>query len=530
MQHEHHTPVSTELGSAPAVYDLVVIGGGINGVGIARDAAGRGLSVLLLERRDLAAATSSASSKLIHGGLRYLEQSEFRLVRESLKEREVLLAAAPHLVRPLRFVLPVRAGMRPAWMLRTGLFLYDHIGERKRLPATRTLRRGRDRALDPLRQPITRAFEYSDCTVDDSRLVVLNALDAHERGASVALGWRLTGARREAMRWHIEMESDSGSRASVHARSLVNAAGPWVEDVLAVIGAPRRRALRLVKGSHIVVPRLYDGDHAYTLQGADGRVVFAIPYDCELTLVGTTDVPYDADPALVRTSAEETDYLCRVLGEYLRTAVTPAQVVWDYSGVRPLYDDGGVSASTVTRDYVFDLDAPGDAAPVLSVFGGKLTTYRRLAEHALGELLPRLSVTSSSWTRAATLPGGDIPEMDLEAFSTAQIRRFPFAPPPMIRRMCRAYGTRIERILGPAHRSEDLGEEVAPALFEAELEYLRAREWARSAEDALWRRSKIGLALDIAARQRVSQWFAREPLHPHPARDRSPAGEPGAPG
>lgn len=492
-------------------YDLIVVGGGVNGVGIARDAAGRGLSVLLLERRDLAAATSSASSKLIHGGLRYLEQSEFRLVRESLKEREVLLAAAPHIVRPMRFVLPVRPGMRPAWMLRTGLFLYDHIGERKRLPATRTLRRGRDRALEAVREPVRRAFEYSDCTVDDARLVVLNALDAHERGASVALGWGLKSARREGRRWHVDIESSSGGQASVHALSLVNAAGPWVEDVLCSVGAPRRRALRLVKGSHIIVPRLWEGDHAYTLQGTDGRVVFAIPYDDALTLIGTTDVPYDTDPALVRTSAGEIEYLCGVVGEYLRTAVTPAQVVWDYSGVRPLYDDGGVSASTVTRDYVFDLDAPADAAPVLSVFGGKLTTYRRLAEHALSELLPRLGITSSPWTRAAALPGGDIPGLDLEGFVVAQARRFPFLPSRTIRRMCRAYGTRIERILGAARRSEDLGREIAPQLFEAELEYLRTQEWARVAEDVLWRRSKLGLGLDAAARRRVAEWLAQVP-------------------
>ena len=467
--------------------------------------------MLLLERHDLAGATSSASSKLIHGGLRYLEQSEFRLVRESLAEREVLLAAAPHIVRPLRFVLPVRKGMRSGWMLRTGLFLYDHIGGRKRLPATRTLRRGRDGVLDPLREPIRQGFEYSDCTVDDARLVVLNALDAHERGASVAMGWGLRGARREARQWHVDIESGRGERAAVHARSLINAAGPGVEDVLHLVGVPHRRALRLVKGSHIVVPRLYEGEHAYTLQGADGRVVFAIPYQDGLTLIGTTDVPYDTDPALARTSAEETAYLCRVLGEYLRATVTPAQVVWDYAGVRPLYDDGGVSASTVTRDYVFDLDAPDDAAPVLSVFGGKLTTYRRLAEHALGELLPRLHVTSSPWTRSAALPGGDIPDMDVEAFSAAQARRFPFAPPGMIRRMSRAYGTRMERILGHARRSEDLGEEIAPGLFEAELEYLRAHEWARSAEDVLWRRSKLGLTLDAAGRERVDQWVARCP-------------------
>ncbi len=491
-----------------AIYDLVVVGGGVNGAGIARDAAGRGLRVLLLERNDLAGATSSASSKLIHGGLRYLEQREFRLVRESLKEREVLWAAAPHIIHPLRFVLPVRPGMRPAWMLRAGLFLYDHIGERKRLAATRTLRRGRDAPLEPLRESLHWAFEYSDCAVDDARLVVLNAIDAHERGTIVAVGWTFIAARREAGLWHIEIQSRADVRAAVQARALINTAGPWVEEVLDRTGASRRRALRLVKGSHIVVPRLYPGEHAYTLQGRDGRVVFTIPYEESFTLVGTTDVPYDADPHSVRASGEEVVYLCGVLGEYLKAPVTPDQVVWEWAGVRPLYDDGGVNASTVTRDYVFDLDAQPGIAPLLSVFGGKLTTYRRLAEHALAELLPHLGRRSGAWTRGAVLPGGDLPDSNPEAFASAQIKRYAFAAAPMIRRMCRAYGTRIEGIIGNARRLADLGEEIAPQLHEAELEYLRTREWARSAQDVLYRRSKLGLRVGPQGVERIERWLA----------------------
>ncbi len=494
--------------SGGEAYDLVVVGGGVNGVGIARDAAGRGLGVLLLEGRDLAGATSSASSKLIHGGLRYLEHSEFRLVRESLKEREVLWAAAPHIVHPLRFVLPVRAGMRPAWMLRTGLFLYDHIGERRRLAPTRTLRRGRAGALDPLRDPIRIAFEYSDCAVDDARLVVLNAIDARERGASIAVGWNLAAGRRESRLWHLEIHSPRGERRSVQARALINAAGPWVQSVLSSVGVPWHRALRLVKGSHIVFPRLYAGAHAYTLQGSDGRVVFAIPYADEFTLIGTTDVPYETDPAQVAVSAQEIDYLCRVVGEYLRQPILPQQIVWTYAGVRPLYDDGGVDASTVTRDYVFDLDAPEGAAPILSVFGGKLTTYRRLAEHALAELLPRMGDASRPWTRAAVLPGGDIPDLDIEAFTAAQAARYAFLAPRLVRRMCRAYGTRIERIIGTARRITELGDEIGPGLHEAELEYLRAEEWARCAEDVLWRRSKLGLESDPGVAERINRWLS----------------------
>ena len=488
-------------------FDLVVVGGGINGVGIARDAAGQGLNVLLLERNDLAGATSSASSKLIHGGLRYLEQREFRLVRESLTEREVLWQAAPHIIRPLRFVLPVRPGLRSTWMLRAGLLLYDHLGGRRRLPPTRMLRRNRDVAFAALHERYSRAFEYSDCWADDARLVVLNAIDAHERGAAIAVGCSFVGARRQSGAWRIEIELQGGQRRTLWARALVNAAGPWVEQVLAEVGVARRSALRLVKGSHIVVPRLYAGEHAYTLQSLDGRVIFTIPFQDSFTLIGTTDVPCGSEALPVRVSAAEIDYLCRAVAEYLRVPVTSEHVVWQYAGVRPLYDNGEVSASTVTRDYVFDLDAPARGAPVLSVFGGKLTTYRRLAEHALAELLPCLDVKPRRWTQTATLPGGDLPGGDLEAFTGDQLARYAFAPAAMLRRMCAAYGTRIERVLRGARRLADLGAEIAPQLFEAELQYLRDAEWARNAEDVLWRRSKLGLTLGRDCAERVDRWF-----------------------
>ena len=493
---------------AEGSFDLVVVGGGINGVGIARDAAGQGLKVLLLERSDLAGATSSASSKLIHGGLRYLEQREFRLVRESLTEREVLWQSAPHIIRPLRFVLPVRAGLRSGWMLRAGLLLYDHLGGRKRLPSTRVLRRDRDAALAALQERYRLAFEYSDCWADDARLVVLNAIDAHERGATIAVGCSFVGARRESGAWIIDIELRGGERRTLRARALVNAAGPWVEQVLAGVGVPRRSALRLVKGSHIVVPQLYAGEHAYTLQSLDGRVIFTIPFQTTFTLIGTTDVPCGSEALPARVSAAEIDYLCRAVAEYLRNPVTPEHVVWKYAGVRPLYDNGELSASTVTRDYVFDLDAPANVAPVLSVFGGKLTTYRRLAEHALAELLPSLGLKSRRWTRTATLPGGDLPGGDLEAFTGDQLTRYAFAPAAMIRRMCAAYGTRIERVLYGVRRLADLGAEIAPQIFEAELQYLRDTEWARSAEDVLWRRSKLGLTLGRDYAECIDRWFA----------------------
>jgi glycerol-3-phosphate dehydrogenase len=495
-----------------AVYDLVVVGGGVNGVGIARDAAGRGLSVLLIERSDLAGATSSASSKLIHGGLRYLEHSEFRLVHESLSEREVLWAAAPHIVHPLRFVLPVSSGMRPAWMLRAGLFLYDHIGSRSSLPSTRTLRRARDLALTPLHEHIRVAFEYSDCSVDDARLVILNAIDAQERSARILTGWTLVRARRESTLWRIDLEARHGDVQRVCARALINAAGPWVESVLKRAGLSPHRAPRLVKGSHMVVPRLYQGTYAYTLQSSDGRVIFTIPYQDEFTLIGTTDEPYDGDPAEVCPSVKELDYLSRSVAQYLRAAPKVEHAVWRYAGVRPLYDDGSVSASTVTRDYVFDLDAPENQAPILSVFGGKLTTYRRLAEHVLEQLLPRLGYAARSWTAAAILPGGDIPGRDIDRFALEQAARYPLAPYPMIRRMCRAYGTRIERIMGSIRATADLGVQVAPGLYEAELQYLIDAEWAWQAEDVLWRRTKLGLYVDPADAQRVEEWLSNARL------------------
>ena len=493
-------------GASPV--DLLVVGGGINGVGIARDAAGRGLSVLLVERADLGGATSSASSKLIHGGLRYLEQYEFRLVRESLMEREVLLAAAPYIIRPLRFVLPVHEGLRPPWLLRLGLFLYDHIGGRKRLPPTRTVRRTSEpEFFAPLAPGHRLGFEYSDCWADDARLVVINAIDARQRGAHIEPGWALTAARREGGLWVAEVASRTGERRTVRARSLVNAGGPWVEEILKATGAHRHRSLRLVKGSHIIVPRLYPGHQAYTLQNADGRVVFAIPYEDEFTLIGTTDIPFSGDPHAVHVEDSEVAYLCGLISGYLRTPVSPKDVVWNYSGVRPLYDDGGVSASTVTRDYVFDLDASTGEPPMLSVFGGKLTTYRKLAEHALSKLLPVLEVSKPGWTATATLPGGDLPNGDLQAFIVDRSQAHPYVPAGLLRRLCRSYGTRIEKILGTSTRLSDLGAEVAPNVYEAELNLMRSDEWARTGDDALWRRSKLGLHLTPEGRDRVRTWF-----------------------
>jgi len=494
-------------------YDLLVVGGGINGVGIARDAAGRGLSVLLVERDDLASATSSASSKLVHGGLRYLEQYEFRLVRESLAEREVLLAAAPHIIWPLRFVLPIHAGLRPPWVLRTGLFLYDHIGGRKILPPTRTVRRGSDNALLPLAEKYVQGFEYSDCWADDARLVVINAIDAARRGACIELGWNVTGARREGELWHVDMVSNTGRRRTVRSTGLVNAAGPWVQDVLRATGSNRRSSLRLVKGSHVVVPRLYDGPQAFTLQTADRRIVFIIPYQDDFTLIGTTDIPFTGDPSKVAASEEEIHYLCNLASEYLKAPIAGTQAVWSYSGVRPLYDDGDVSASTVTRDYVFDLDTAAGRTPLLSVFGGKLTTYRKLAEHAMSELRSPLRFDAREWTRGSILPGGDIPRGDFESFAREQAGRYSFVPPKLMRRLCRAYGTRIEQLLGNAQSPSDLGEELGPDLYEAELQFMRDEEWTHTAADALWRRSKMGLRLNQAQKERVAAWFEKQAPH-----------------
>lgn len=491
-------------------YDLLVIGGGINGAAIARDAAGRGYRVLLCEQHDLASGTSSASSKLIHGGLRYLEHYEFRLVRESLREREVLLRAAPHVIWPLRFVLPHHAGLRPAPVLRLGLFIYDHLGGREQLPPTRTLKLRRHAAGAPLADGYVLGFEYSDCWVDDSRLVVLNALDARERGARVMTRTRFTGAQRKDRGWLATLSGADGSQFSASVRAIVNAAGPWVMPVAHALHQRTKGAgVVLVKGSHIVVRKLYDGAQAYTLQGSDGRIVFMIPYEHDYTLIGTTDVPFADDPADVSISADETRYLCRTVSDYLRREVQPSDVVWSYAGIRPLYDDGASDPSAITRDYTLVLSGDGTDAPLLTVYGGKITTSRHLAEEALDKLGRALGQHGPAWTRDAPLPGGDMPAADFETWLRGLQARWPFMPPALLRRLGRAYGTRVDRVLGDAQCYEDLGRDFGMGLTETELDYLINTEWAFDASDVLFRRSKLGLHLTAEAQQQVADWMER---------------------
>jgi glycerol-3-phosphate dehydrogenase len=496
-------------------YDLAIIGGGVNGCGIARDAAGRGLSVFLCEMNDLASGTSSSSTKLVHGGLRYLEYFEFRLVREALMEREVLWSIAPHIIHPLRFVLPHHSGLRPAWLLRLGLFLYDHLGGRRLLPPTKTLDLRADVTGKPLAPGrFTRGFEYSDCAVDDARLVVLNARDAADRGANIHTRMRVVEARQSQGRWQVTVEDVvTGERSNIIARALINAAGPWVHEVLGgKVGINARANVRLVQGSHIVVPRLYDHDRAYILQNRDGRIVFAIPYEDDYTLIGTTDLDYDGDPASAQATTEEIDYLCASVSEYFAKPVKASNVVWTYSGVRPLYDDGASEAKAATRDYVFELEAPADGAPVLSIFGGKITTYRRLSEEALERIAPYLpkAATNSGWTSQTPLPGGEFEVQGLATQIASLERDYPFLTHRHAARLVRAYGTLASDILGPAASLGDLGESFGASLTEAEVRYLIGREWARSAEDIVWRRSKLGLRMsadDIAA---LDRWIAAQ--------------------
>jgi glycerol-3-phosphate dehydrogenase len=492
--------------------DLLIVGGGINGAGIARDAAGRGLSVLLVEQDDLASATSSASTKLIHGGLRYLEYYEFRLVREALIEREVLLRNAPHIIRPLTFVLPHEASLRPAWIVRIGLFLYDHLGGRDHLPGSRGLNLRRDPAGHPLKPYLARGFSYADCAVDDARLVVLNAVDARTRGARVLTRTRCVAARRAGDLWQATIENRAtGERRTVAARCLVNASGPWVASFIdGVLGLAHRHRLRLVKGSHIVVPRLFEGEQAYILQHSDRRIVFAIPYEDDFTLIGTTDLAYDDDPADVAISQAEIDYLCQVVNDHFVKQIKPPDVVWTYAGVRPLQDDESASASAVTRDYVLDLDELPGAAPLLSVFGGKITTYRKLAEHALAKLQPRFPKMGAAWTHAVPLPGGDIPNADFAAFLASVGRRWPWLPRALARRYARCYGSRIERLLGRAEGLNDLGLDLGNGLHVREVEYLQDEEWAASAEDILWRRSKLGLHVAPATVAALESWLGSD--------------------
>lgn len=495
---------------ATARYDLLVIGGGVNGAAIARDAAGRGLKVLLAEKDDLAAHTSSASTKLIHGGLRYLEFYEFRLVREALQEREIILAMAPHITWPLRFVLPHEPSHRPAWMVRVGLFLYDHLARRRTLKGTETIHLRRHVIGRDLRDDLSTAFVYSDGWVDDSRLVVLTALDASERGAVIRTHTAVTAAARHADHWSVTLAPRNGPVVSVTARVLVNAAGPWAGDILhRQLAIPGSRTVRLVKGSHIVVPRLYEGDHAFIFQNHDNRIVFAIPYEGAFTLIGTTDIGFSGDPSAPYADVSEIDYLCTAVNAYFKPQISPADVVWTFSGVRPLFDDGTAAASKVSRDYVLDLDAPPGAAPVLTVFGGKITTHRELALRAMAALRPCLPHPGADWTATAPLPGGDIPGADIPAFIATTRQRWPFLSEATARRLVRAYGTRLERILGEARSADDLGNDFGMGFSAAELAYLVGQEWARTAEDVLWRRSKLGLHLPKSAQDEVKTAIER---------------------
>ena len=482
-------------------YDLLIIGGGINGVGIARDAAGRGMRVLLVEAQDLAGATSSASTKLVHGGLRYLEYFEFRLVRESLREREVLLRLAPHIIRPMYFILPHGIGIRPAWMIRAGLWLYDRLGKRERLPGSSRI--AADGAI--LKPRFKTAFRYADCWVDDARLVVLNALDAAELGAHILTRTACTGLRHDGAAWVAELRDGNGeteNTQTVRAAMVVNAAGPWVRQVIDGNALARSDSpnVRLVKGSHIIVPRLFDGAQSYILQQPDRRVVFAIPYEDRFTLIGTTDTDYRGDPARAEIDADEKIYLCDAVNRYFNTQIDPSMIVRSYSGVRPLMDDGRGSARAVTRDYLLDLDL-SHGGPLLSVFGGKIKTYRRLSLSAVERLVPYWArrdenpASGSGWTDTVPLPGGDLLDADFDGFIQDQRARYDWLPPDLVVRYARAYGTRMDRFLEGAYDLESLGRAFGHGVYQAEIDYLIRHEWAKTVEDILWRRSKLGLHL-----------------------------------
>jgi glycerol-3-phosphate dehydrogenase len=496
--------------------DVFVIGGGINGCGIARDAAGRGFSVALAEMNDLGSGTSSWSTKLIHGGLRYLEHYEFRLVREALMEREVLWGMAPHIIWPLRFVLPHHKGIRPAWLIRLGLFLYDHLGGRKALPATRTLDLRRDEAGKVLKPDFTKAFEYSDCWVNDARLVVLNAIDARARGATILTRTKVTRLERNGPLWSVTTEdARTGARRTFRARLIVNAAGPWVDGVLT--GALARNDVhnvRLVQGSHIVVKRKFAHDRAYFFQNGDGRIFFAIPYEGQYTLIGTTDQDYAGDPALVAITEKEIDYLIDGASAYFREPVKRADIVWTYSGVRPLYDDGASAAQEATRDYVLKAEGGAGEAPIINIFGGKITTYRRLAESMLEKIEGLIGAKGRPWTAGATLPGGDMPVTGFEAFVGELRRESPFLPAEEARRLARLYGTRARDILAGATSMGDLGQAFGHGLTEAEVDYQMAEEWAQSADDVLWRRTKLGIAF-TPAEQAVLERYVSANANPN---------------
>lgn len=502
------------MADSPPIADLFIIGGGINGCGIARDAAGRGLRVVLAEQGDLAQGTSSASTKLFHGGLRYLEYFEFRLVREALAERETLLRAMPHIAWPMRFVLPLSPemrfdgdtptsrllrwvmpwarGRRPDWLIRLGLFLYDTMGGRKILPATRKVDLRADPAGKPLQVKYHKAFEYSDVWVQDARLVVLNARDAAARGATVLVGTRVTEARREDGLWRVAVTGPEG-QAEYRARALVNAGGPWVAGVIRdVAHVQTRDSIRLVRGSHIVVKRLYDHDRCYFFQGADGRIIFAIPYEQDFTLIGTTDQDHQGSPLDARCSDSERDYLLAFANSYFAKPLTADDVVWTYSGVRPLYNDGASSATAATRDYVLKVDGE---VPLLNIFGGKITTYRRLAESAMAALSPFFAGLPGNWTAGVALPGGDFAHDGVAELTGRARTAYPFLTAPEAERLVRTHGTELFAALGPAQSRADLGRDFGAGLSEAEVRWMMTREWARRAEDVVWRRTKLGLRM-----------------------------------
>lgn len=492
--------------------DLLVIGGGINGVGVARDAAGRGLSVILAEKDDLGQGTSSRSGKYIHGGLRYLEYYEFRLVREALIEREVVLEAAPQLTWPLRLCLVHSPEQRPRWLIRLGVFLYDHLGGRKRIPATKSLRLNQVPEGAPVRDQYRNAFAYYDVWVDDARLVLLNARDAARRGAQILTRTRVTSARRDGAEWIATLQGNDGSATTVRARAIVNTAGPWVEQVLGnVAGVNSQKRIRLVKGSHIIMKRWWQGDHGYVLQAPDKRLIFVNPYFDDLALVGTTDIPFDGKPEDVAIDASETTYLLGILNRYFKTNLTPDDVTWAYSGVRPLFDDDAdKGASAVTRDYAFELDGGADRAPILSAFGGKLTTYRKLSEAALRQLRPFFAQMTGDWTRTAPLPGGDIENADFDQWLPQFHARHPWLPPALARHYGRCYGTEADTLLSGATSVADLGQHFGENFYAREAEWLMREEWAQTAEDILYRRTKHGVFLSDAQKQSVEEWVNKQ--------------------
>ncbi len=493
------------------ITDVIVIGGGVNGAGIARDAAGRGLSVILCEKDDLAQGTSSRSGKLVHGGLRYLEYYEFRLVRESLIEREVLLNSAAHIIWPMRFVLPHSPEDRPAWLIRLGLFLYDNLGGRKKLPGTRTLDLHRDPEGAAIKDQYHKGFEYSDCWVDDSRLVVLNAIDAAEKGAQILTRTACTSARREDGLWHVELlNKQTGKKNVVRARAIINAGGPWVNAILNnIAGTHSNRKVRLVKGSHIIVPKFWEGQQAYLVQNNDKRVIFINPYEGDKALIGTTDIPYEGSPESVSASDEEIDYLISAVNRYFKNALRRQDVVDTFSGVRPLFDDGAGNPSAVTRDYVFDVDDE-QGAPILNVFGGKITTFRKLAEHAMQKLARFFPDMGNDWTNTGVLPGGDFPAADFNRFLGDVMNRYPWLPRELALHYARLYGTRVEKIIATAESVDELGEYFGGNFYAAEVRYLMHNEWACEADDILFRRTKHGLHMSASEIARFRSWMEND--------------------